>query len=65
MVALMVFLTLVACVSVDLLLIQLRKRRELKARTAVAYQHQHDLVFAQDGGKPVDEEGKESTNKEK
>ncbi len=58
MVALMVFLTLIACVAVDLVLINLRKRREQNAQVAL----QHDLVFAQDGGKPVEE--KEKTESE-
>ncbi len=54
MVALMVFLTLIACVAVDLVLINLRKRREQAAQVAL----QHELVFAQDGGKPVEKEEK-------
>ncbi len=62
MVALMVFLTVVAFVSVDLLLMQIRKRRELKAKTAMGYQPQ--MVFAQDGGEPVNKEEKEKTDKE-
>ncbi len=54
MVALLVILTIIACLTVDMIVLSLRKKRAEARKLAL----EPNLVFAQDGGKPVDKKEK-------
>ena len=60
MVALLVVLTIVACLTVDMIVLSLRKKRAEARGLAM----EPDLVFAQDGGKPVKEREENIEKKE-
>lgn len=52
MVALLVVLTIVGCLVVDGIVVAMRERRAV----AVSGHRVPEMVFAQDGGEPIDEE---------
>ena len=56
MVALLVIAFIVACLLVDLFVIQARKKREQQQVAPAVMMPAGGLVFAQDGGLPVDSE---------
>ncbi len=56
MVALLVIFTILAFLAVDGIVLSVRKRRE----GVTSHSSAGELVFAQDGGKPVDEDKKNS-----
>ncbi len=56
MVALLVIFTILAFLVVDGIVLSLRRRREGVSE----YSPSSNLVFAQDGGKPVEDEKKEA-----
>ncbi len=62
MVALLVVLTIVACLIVDGIVVSVRER---KAVAAPQGQVVPELVFAQDGGEPMDEQVKKEEETEK
>ncbi|WP_201328358.1 hypothetical protein [Thermotomaculum hydrothermale] len=61
MVALLVVLTIVACLTVDMIVLSVRKKRAEQRKLAL----EPNLVFAQDGGKSVKEDKKEVSNTKK
>ncbi len=62
MVALLVILTIIACLTVDMIVLSLRKKRAEARKLAL----EPNLVFAQDGGEPADNdiENEKENNKE-
>ncbi len=59
MVALLVVLTIVACLTVDMIVLSMQKKRAEARKLAL----EPNIVFAQDGGEPVEEV--EENNEEK
>ena len=59
MVALLVVLTIVACLTVDMIVLSVRKKRAEARKLAL----EPNLVFAQDGGKKIEQEKKKVENK--
>ncbi len=58
MVALLVVFTIVACLLADAILLSVRERRAVTAGQAATTPAVHAMVFAQDGGKPVEKDEK-------
>ncbi|WP_201328357.1 hypothetical protein [Thermotomaculum hydrothermale] len=59
MVALLVVLTIVACLTVDMIVLSVRKKRAEQRKLAL----EPNLMFAQDGGKPVKDNEKKEDKK--
>ncbi len=60
MVALLVVLTIIACLTVDMIVLSVRKKRAEARKLAL----EPNLVFAQDGGKKIEKEEKKAEEKE-
>ena len=60
MVALLVVLTIIACLTVDMIVLSVRKKRAEARKLAL----EPNLVFAQDGGKKIEKEDKNAEKKE-
>lgn len=63
MVALLVLFTIVGCLVADSIVLSVRERRAATAGQ-VATVGEHAMVFAQDGGKPVEAEKEEEREME-
>ena len=61
MVALLVVLTIVACLIVDGIVVSVREHRAVSAASG---QVVPEMVFAQDGGEPIDEQKEKVDNTE-